>query len=96
MQLTGDFNYRAAGNALGVNLIASPDKARSLAWSAKIARWYWKDNRHANGPADAMDMGRISKLIGYASSEREDRERCEDFKRAIDRKSTGLNSSHPV
>ncbi|NHA70103.1 glycoside hydrolase family 19 protein [Phycicoccus flavus] len=83
IQLTNDFNYRAAGSFFGVDFVRYPDKARSLAWSAKIARWYWYDNRHANGAADAMDMGRVSKFIGYAASRSEDAERCEDFKRAM-------------
>ncbi|MBM6405353.1 hypothetical protein JQN72_13995 [Phycicoccus sp. CSK15P-2] len=83
IQLTGEANYRAAGNALGVDLVASPNKAKELAWSAKIACWYWYDNRHVNGAADRMDMGAVSRLIGYAASPSEDRERCEDFKRAM-------------
>ncbi len=83
IQLTGDFNYDDAGDFFDENFVAAPDKARRLAWSSKIARWYWYNNRHANGPADRMDMGRISTLIGYAPSATEDRERCEDFKDAM-------------
>ncbi len=83
IQLTNDFNYEQAGDFFGINLLADPAKAASLAWSAKIARWYWYDNRHANGAADQMDMGRISALIGYAPSTAEDNERCADFKKAM-------------
>lgn len=41
IQLTGDFNYEAAGNDLGVDLLGNPDLAASLDYSAPIAKWYW-------------------------------------------------------
>ncbi|GAA0626933.1 glycoside hydrolase family 19 [Kribbella sandramycini] len=82
IQLTTEGNYRAAGNYLGVNLIAEPEKARSLEWSAPIARWYWTVARNINPMADALKMGRVNAAIGYPAGA-EDGRRCESFRVAI-------------
>ncbi|MEL4356755.1 MULTISPECIES: glycoside hydrolase family 19 protein [unclassified Luteococcus] len=83
IQLTGAWNYRAAGREIGVNLSRNPAAAASPRYSARIATWYWADLRPgSNRAADRFDMGRISRNVGYAYSAREDRERCADFKRA--------------
>ncbi len=42
MQLTGKDNYRAAGEALGLDLLRSPELAAEPDNAAKIATWYWK------------------------------------------------------
>lgn len=83
IQLTGSYNYSAAGRHLGQPFRSDPSRAASLAWSAKVARWYWTDFRKINEPADAMDMGRVSRKIGYRWSAREDAKRCEHFKRSM-------------
>ncbi|HEX8869304.1 MAG TPA: glycoside hydrolase family 19 protein, partial [Lentzea sp.] len=73
IQLTHDFNYRPAGDYLGVNLLASPELARSLQYSAPIARWYWTVARSdSNNAADHYDMGLISRYIGYGTGSGED------------------------
>lgn len=84
IQLTSSANYSSAGSHFGQPFLSEPDKVRSLAWSAKVARWYWTVARPGtNGAADDMDMGLVSRYIGYGASSAEDRERCEDFKRAM-------------
>lgn len=83
VQLTGSYNYGLAGRHFGQPFRSDPSRAASLAWSAKIARWYWHDHRNANVPADAMDMGRVSRKIGYRWSAGEDARRCEHFKRSM-------------
>ena len=83
IQLTGSFNYGAAGQYLGVNLTGNPGAAASLQWSAKIARWYWTVARDINPMADRLDMGAVNVAIGYAPSAAEDAERCADFKAAL-------------
>jgi predicted chitinase len=83
IQLTGTANYTSAGNWLGVDLLGNPDAARSLPYSAKIARWYWTLARDINPIADRLDMGGVNKAIGYAPSAAEDTERCNDFKAAL-------------
>lgn len=84
IQLTGSANYSSAGSHFGEPFLSEPERVRSLAWSAKVARWYWTVARpDTNGAADRMDMGLVSRYIGYAASSTEDRERCEDFKVAM-------------
>ncbi|MGO4958237.1 glycoside hydrolase family 19 protein [Luteococcus sp. Sow4_B9] len=83
IQLTGAWNYGAAGKAIGVNLKGNPAAAAKPQHSAAIATWYWTKARpKTNAAADNFDMGRVSRYVGYAASSREDRERCNDFKRA--------------
>ena len=41
MQLTGKDNYRAAGEALGLDLVKHPELAAESENAAKIATWYW-------------------------------------------------------
>ncbi|HEX6342079.1 glycoside hydrolase family 19 protein [Umezawaea sp.] len=84
IQLTGDFNYRSAGQWLGYDLLADPDAAASLERSGQIARWYWTVARpNTNELADDLDMGRVDSNIGYAHDAREDAERCSDFEAAL-------------
>ncbi|MEQ0565753.1 glycoside hydrolase family 19 protein [Amycolatopsis sp. NEAU-NG30] len=84
IQLTGDFNYRSAGNALGYDFVGNPDAAATLDWSAKIARWYW-GSRNINAAADNYDMGAVGRAIGYsyALDPTESLNRCADYKKAL-------------
>ncbi|MEU0797301.1 glycoside hydrolase family 19 protein [Amycolatopsis sp. NPDC005961] len=84
IQLTGDFNYQAAGNALGHDLLNHPDDAATLDWSAKVARWYW-GYRNINAAADNYDMGAVGRAIGYSSTldPTESLNRCADYKKAL-------------
>lgn len=41
IQLTHDYNYRAAGQVVNVNLVADPDRALEPALAAEILAWYW-------------------------------------------------------
>lgn len=84
IQLTGTYNYSEAGKWLGVDLASTPDLAASLDWSAKIARWYWTAARTINPMADALQMGKVCKAIGYPLGDgSEDVRRTESFKRAL-------------
>jgi predicted chitinase len=81
IQLTNDFNYQAAGSYFGVNLLASPDLAKSLQYSAPIARWYWTVARTTtNTYADNHDMHGVNRNIGFAWNYEEATRRCERFK----------------
>lgn len=83
VQLTGEYNYAAAGDYFDVNLPGNPHLAASLEWSAPIARWYWTVQRpHSNLAADNFDMGLISRYVGYAPSSLADAQRCTSFKNA--------------
>ncbi|HEY9414285.1 MAG TPA: glycoside hydrolase family 19 protein [Pseudonocardia sp.] len=86
IQLTGTSNYSDAGKYLGVDLLTTPDLALTLAWSAKIARWYWTVARPStNAHADALRMGKVNAAIGYPRSPdgSNDNARCEAFQKAL-------------
>ena len=42
IQITGRYNYRIAGKAIGIDLVKNPKLAEDPAVAAKIAVWYWK------------------------------------------------------
>ena len=85
IQLTGTSNYSDAGKYLGVDLLTTPDLALTLAWSAKIARWYWTVARHCNPMADALQMGKVCKAIGYPLGDgSEDIRRTASFASALE------------
>jgi putative chitinase len=52
-QLTGRSNYEAAGQALGVDLVANPDLVAQPECAASSAAWFWT----ANGCNDLMRDG---------------------------------------
>ncbi len=59
-QLSWDYNYQAAGNALGIDLINNPDLVAdnsTVGW--KTALWYWMTQRAqaARTPHDAVVQG---------------------------------------
>lgn len=82
IQLTGEYNYKAAGSYFGIRLAANPAWARSLPWSAPIAQWYWTVNRDMNPMADALDMGLVNAAIGYPPGPH-DEMRCASFQAAL-------------
>lgn len=59
-QLSWDYNYRAAGDALGIDLLNNPDRvADDSATGWKTALWYWMTQRAqaARTPHDSMVSG---------------------------------------
>jgi predicted chitinase len=83
IQLTGDFNYRAAGEFLGVDLLGNPDLALNGMVSPAVAAWYWTVARNINMAADQLDMAAVNIAIGFAPSIRRDMVRCADFIAAL-------------
>jgi putative chitinase len=61
-QLTGRFNYRRFGEAIGVDLEREPDRAKEPEISLRVALAYWRE-RGCNAAADADDVARVTKLI---------------------------------
>ena len=62
IQTTGHDNYKATGEALGVDLLANPERLGEPEWAARSAAWYW--SRHGlNALADTGDFERITKRI---------------------------------
>lgn len=62
IQLTGRSNYLQAGQAIGVELEASPDKAAELDVAVKAALWYWK-SRSISTLAQLGDVEKVTRLI---------------------------------
>jgi len=82
IQLTGQSEYAAAGNALGHNFLAPHQAdAASLAWSAPIAGWYWSTSHNINALADKADINAVTRAVNGsgASSARLTRD-CQYFR----------------
>jgi len=62
IQLTGRYNYRKAGEALGLPLEEKPELVENPAVAAKVALWYWK-NRVANKVQDFKNVTHVTKPI---------------------------------
>jgi predicted chitinase len=66
IQLTGRGNYRAAGQALGLDLEGNPELAAQPDVGFRIAQWYWT-SRNINALADAGDFAAVTRAVngGY-------------------------------
>lgn len=65
IQLTGRYNYRKAGEALGLPLEKYPHLAESPEIAAKIAVWYWKNKVRPN-VTNFGDVPSVTKKINPA------------------------------
>lgn len=72
IQLTGKDNYRACGEALGVDLLEDPDLVSTPQYAALSAGWFWNKN-HLNAYADKNDMTGLTKRINGGTHGIEDR-----------------------
>lgn len=66
IQVTGRANYAECGKALGVDLIANPERLHDYDLACLSAGWFW-DKMQLNGDADNDDVMTITRLIngGY-------------------------------
>jgi hypothetical protein len=62
IQLTHDYNYRAAGIALGVDLESNPDLALEPDVAARILAWYWQTH-DIQRMADRLDWRAVRKAV---------------------------------
>ncbi len=62
LQTTGRSNYRATGEALGVDLIAEPERLGEPELACRSAAWYWRMHG-LNELADAGEFERITKRV---------------------------------
>ncbi len=62
IQLTHDYNYRAAGDALGIDLVNNPDLALDPDIAARIFAWYWSTHG-IPALADAGDWLRVRQNV---------------------------------
>lgn len=72
--LRGRKNYAAAGAAIGVDLIESPDLVALPHYAALVAGWVWS-SKGLNELADAGDMEAITRILGGSVVAQEDRSR---------------------
>jgi putative chitinase len=70
IQLTGRDNYRACGEALGVDLEANPEYVETPMYAALSAGWFWNKN-HLNNVAS--DITVLTKKINGGTHGLEDR-----------------------
>lgn len=71
IQVTGRANYQKCGDALGLDLLLSPELLEEPANACRSAGWFWK-SRGLNELADKGDASSITRRIngglnGYAS-----------------------------
>jgi predicted chitinase len=66
IQLTGRSNYRAAGEALGIDLVNNPTRAADPDVGFRTAAWFW-NSRNLNSHADAGNFDAITYRVngGY-------------------------------
>ena len=62
IQLTWDYNYRSAGAALGVDLVAAPDRAMEPDIAARVYAWYWTGHAIA-AMADRSDWAATRRAV---------------------------------
>lgn len=62
IQVTGRSNYRACGDALGVDVVSEPELLESPVLAARSAAWFWS-SRGLNHMADLGDIRGITKRI---------------------------------
>lgn len=81
IQLTGKDNYRAAGEALGIDLVDKPELAADPKNASKIATWYW-ENRVPDQAKE--DVRAATHAVNGKYNGLEDRERrFEDWQRKL-------------
>lgn len=74
IQLTGRYNYRQAGKALGLDLEGQPEQATDPETGCRIAGWFW-NTRKLNALADAGDFTAITRKINGGLNGQVQRER---------------------
>lgn len=62
IQITGRANYKACGDALGLDLLEHPELLEEPEYAARSAAWFW-DSRKLNELADNGDFKTITRRI---------------------------------
>lgn len=62
IQLTWERNYKAAGEALGIDLLGQPDLALDPTQAARIFAWYFR-TMHIEKAANAQDWEKVRHLV---------------------------------
>ena len=72
IQITGKENYARCGSALGVDLLAEPERLKEPELAARSAGWFWFTHG-CNELADADDFQRITRRINGGLNGYDDR-----------------------
>lgn len=72
IQITGRANYRACGDALGLDLVGEPHLLESPLLAARSAGWFWQTHG-LNARADLGDFKGITKRINGGTNGMADR-----------------------
>lgn len=72
IQITGRANYKACGDALGIDCLNSPELLEQIGNAAMSAAWFWKTHG-LNELADAGDFKAITKRINGGYNGQDDR-----------------------
>jgi putative chitinase len=62
IQVTGKYNYRACGKALGLDLVRHPELVEKPSVAFRASAWYWR-SRGINKAADRGDFQQVTRLI---------------------------------
>lgn len=73
MQITGRANYKACGEALGIDLVARPELLEEAVPACRSAGWFWAEYKKLNDDADRGDFLRITKRINGGTNGWKDR-----------------------
>ncbi|SMF93917.1 Predicted chitinase [Methylomagnum ishizawai] len=88
IQITGRANYAAAGSALGIDLLANPERLEEPEFAALSAAWFWR-SKGLNELSDLGEFDQITRRINGGTNGAADRR--ERRKRA--RAALGLDPS---
>lgn len=72
IQITGRANYDACGNAIGLDLLTTPELLETPKYAALSAGWFW-DWKRLNALADLGDFERITRRINGGLNGLDDR-----------------------
>ena len=78
IQLTGANNYRAAGAALGLDLVNHPELVEQPEAAALVAGWFWQSNG-LNELADSGQFAKITRTINGGLTGQADRVALRDM-----------------
>lgn len=72
IQITGRRNYQLCGFALGLDLLAQPERLEQPAAACRSAAWFWHNER-LNALADRDEFDAITRRINGGQNGRDDR-----------------------
>jgi hypothetical protein len=83
VQITWDYNYKAYGKLLGIDLLGNPDLALESNTAASILAAFFRDN-HIGEAADRQDWVKVRKLVNGGTNSLPEFLRCvENLQRVV-------------